>query len=268
MWSKLRFLTLILLIYFVSACTYAVNSESPPFPRFDSVHIVSKGATDELKARFGVTPDNSSAGVGAGVGAGAGMAAAAGASLACGPFVLLCALATMPTGALLGAAGGSLAGAAVDTQKRPPEDQLLILDKLFVEISQQRTIHREILEALEQQIPPGRLVDASEAGALLQLNLYDVRFMQDSLDEYSLTLQALLEAQWNRQTRHMRNGKRVYRVSSRSMPLDGWLQDGGKALNLAFDTGIERLVEQMVEDIRFTDLTAADLEEPASTDIF
>jgi len=54
----------------LNACTNAVRQDSPPIPKFDSVAIVNKGATDELKARFGVAPEDS--GIETGVLAGAG----------------------------------------------------------------------------------------------------------------------------------------------------------------------------------------------------
>lgn len=254
MWSRLSSLPVISLIAVSSACTYAVPPDANPLPPFESVAIVSEGATEELKARFGVTPDNSSVGKGVGAGAGAGALAAVGLSAACGPFFLVCALGALPAGMMVGGAGGALVGASVDAQQKPPEEQLLVLDKLFLDIAQQRTIHLEIRDALEQKIPSEWLEDASSADALLQLSLSDARFTQNASGEYALTLQAIMSAQWNRNMRRLRNGKRVYHAASRSLPLEDWLQDNGNILNLAFDACVEDLVEQMVEDIRFQDL--------------
>ncbi len=234
-----------------SACTFGVPIEPLPLPEFGSVAIMSEGPTDELKARFGVTADNSSTGVGVAAGAGVGSLAAVGVSLACGPFALLCALATVPTGAMVGGIGGGAVGAAVDTQKKPPEEQLLILDNLFVELSEQRTIHLEIRDKLEQQFPPDRLADKTSADALLKLSLSDVRFTISADDEYTLTMKANLRAQWNRSMRRVRNDHRIYKSASRTLPLDDWLYDDGETLNMAFDACVDELVEQMADDIHF-----------------
>jgi hypothetical protein len=120
-WSRLRNVPLISLIVVFSACTYAVQPDVRPLPPVESVAVVSKGPTDELKARFGVTEDNSSVGKGAAAGMGVGAAAAIGVSAACGPFFLICALGSLPAGMLVGGVGGAGVGATVDTQKKPTE---------------------------------------------------------------------------------------------------------------------------------------------------
>lgn len=223
-----------------------------------SVIVVSKGATEELQTRFGASPDNSSKSTAAGVGVGTGAVAGAGAALACGPFAILCATFTVPIGALVGGVGGNIAGSAVDAQKKPPEEQLLVLDELFVEISKQRTIHVEIEDTLKQEIPASRQVSIEDAYMLLETSLSDVKFTQTSPGNYALTLEAILEAEWNRDMRHIRNGRRAYRYISRSRPLEDWIEDEGVTLNLAFDACVGGLVEDMVKDIRFTQSPATD----------
>jgi hypothetical protein len=185
---------------------------------------------------------------------GAGALAAIGVSAACGPFFLVCALGTIPAGMMVGGVGGAAVGATVDVQKKPTEEQLLALDKLFLDIARQRTIHLEIRDALRQKMPPDRIASGDDADAVLQLSLSDVRFMQNSSGEYALKLKAIMLAQWNRDMRQLRNGKRIYHESSRSLPIDDWLQDDGKTLNLAFDACVEELAEQMLQDIQFKDL--------------
>lgn len=239
-------------LFSMAACTIPVEQDAPPLPKAESVVIVSKGPTDELKARFGVSPGNSSKGKSAGVGAGAGAVAGAGASLACGPFALLCATLTVPAGALVGAVGGTLAGTAVDAQKKPPEEQLLILDQLFVDIASRRTIHEEIETSLKGHIPAARQQPFDDADMVLQINLYDVQFTQTSENYYALTLKSLLQAQWNRDMRNIRNGKRVYRYSSRSLPLEEWTGDDGVTLNRAFDACVKALAEEMAQDVQLT----------------
>jgi hypothetical protein len=222
-------------------------------PMFESVAIVSKGATSDLKARFGVAPEDSSTGDGINAGAGAGALAGAGTALACGPFVFLCATATVPIGALVGAVGGGLAGSASDSQKMPPKEQLLVLDELFVEISRQRTIHMEIRDTLEKQIPPDRLADTSVTDALIQLNLSDVRFTRTFSGKYAWTLKSVMVVTWNRNTHRPRHSYKIYEYTSRSLPLDDWVQNDGEILNRALDACVEGMVEQMVGDIRFKD---------------
>ena len=200
-WSRLRRLSTILLMSVSIACTHAVPPDTPPLPEFESVVIVSKGPTDELKARFGAALGNSDSVAGAGIGAGAGALAGAGTAMTCGPYVIFCFPILMAAGALVGAVGGGLADAGVDTLKKPSQEQLLVLEKLFGDVAEQRTLHMEIRDALERQIPPGRLADTSLAEGLLQLSLFDVRFTQTSTGKYTLTLKALVIAQWNLSTR-------------------------------------------------------------------
>ena len=220
-------------------------------PMFESVAIVSKGATSDLKARFGVPPEDKIFQESAVAGAGAGALAGAGTALACGPFVFLCATATVPIGALVGAVGGGLAGSASDSQKMPPKEQLLVLDELFVEISRQRTIHLEIRDSLEKQIPPDRLADTSVTDALIQLNLSDVRFTRTFSGKYAWTLKSVMVVTWNRNTHRPRHSYKIYQYTSRSLPLDDWVQNDGEILNQALDACVEGMVEQMAGDIRF-----------------
>lgn len=248
---RLKFLAVAWLTLLLAACTFAVPPDPPPLPKMESIAIKSEGPSDELKTRFGVSQDMSSTGTGAGVGFGAGTAAGIGAALTCGPFALLCATLTVPAGALIGTAGGGLAGKAADANKRPPEEQLLELDKLFVEIAQQRTIHLEIQEALERQVTPARLEDATEADALVELKLTDVRFTLTAGDAYSLTIESKAKYQWNRDMRHIPYPTRKYEYSSRSLPIEDWIKNGGKTLNMAFDACVEGVAEQIAAEIRF-----------------
>jgi len=250
-WRRLHRLSITLLMSVSIACAHTVPPDTPPLPKFESVVIVSKGPTDELKARFGAALGNSDSVAGVGIGAGAGALAGAGAAMVCGPLVFLCALGTVPTGALVGAVGGGLADAGVDALKKPSQEQLLVLDKLFGDVAAQRTLHVEIRDALVRQIPPDRLADTSLAEGLLQLSFFDVRFTQTSTGKYTLTLKYLVIAQWNHSTRHLSNGRRLYRYSTRALSLKEWVENDGEILNQAFDDCIDGLVEQMVEDIQF-----------------
>ena len=252
-WNYWQLLLIISFLSLPGGCFYNVHEDTPPLPRVQSIAVISNGPTEELQARFGVTPDNSSAGVAVGTGMGAGAAAGAGVAFACGPFVLLCALLTVPTGALVGAAGGGAVGAAVDASKKPPEEQLIELDGVFVEISQERTIHLEVRDALKHQIPPEKLASISESDALLELSLSDAYFKQDSADYYSLTLRSVVKIEWNRGKRQVRRGKRLYHYTTRKLLLEEWLENDGKLLNDAFDECVEGIVEQIAEDIRFTE---------------
>lgn len=250
-WRRLRRLSIILLMSVSIACAHAVPPDTPPMPKFESVVIVSQGPTDELKARFGAALGNSDSLTGVRIGAGAGAMAGAGTAIACGPFVFLCAITTVPIGALVGAVGGGLADAGVDTLKKPSQEQLLVLDKLFGDVAEQRTLHLEVRDALVRQIPPDRLADTSLAEGLLQLSFFDIRFTQTSTGKYTLTLKYLMIAQWNRSTRHLSNGRRLYRHTTRALSLKEWVENDGEILNQAFDDSVDGLVDQMVEDIQF-----------------
>ena len=252
--AVLRSLLIISMLANLNACTNSVRQDSPPIPKFDSVAIVNKGITNELKARFGVAPED--LGTDAGVLAGASTGAVVGAhtSLVCLGFVYLCALTLVPFGAVIGAVGGGLADLAVDSQKQLSQKQLLVLDDLFAQITQQRTIHLEIENSLKRHLPPERLMDTSEADTLLQFRLYDVRFSKTSLRKYALTLKTVMLFKWNRNSHQTSSTHKIYEHTSRSLQMEDWVQDDGKTLNLAFDVCIEGLTEKMIEDIQFEKL--------------
>lgn len=252
--SALRSLLIIAMLSNLNACTNAVRQDSPPIPKFESVAIVNKGATNELKARFGVAPEDSSTDAGVLAGAGTGAVVGAHASLSCVGFFFICALATVPVGAMIGAVGGGLADHAVDSQKELSREQLLVLDGLFAQIMQQRTINKEIESGLMRHIPVQRLKDISEAEALFQFRLYDVRFSKTSQRKYALTLKTVMLINWNRNSPQTVSTHRTYEHRSQALQMEDWVQDEGKALNLAFDACIEGLTEKMVEDIQFEKL--------------
>jgi hypothetical protein len=249
-----RPLLIISMLANLNACTNAVRQDSLPIPKFDSIAVVNQGATDELKARFGVASEDSSTDTGVRAGAVTGAAIGAHASLACGPFIYLCALSAVPAGAIVGAVSGGLADHAVDSQKELSKDQLLVLDDLFAQIVKQRTIHLELESSLKRHIPVERLMDISGADTLLQFRLYDVRFSKTSPRKYALTLKTVMLFEWNRNSRQTSFTHKVYEHTSRSLRMDDWVQDQGKTLNLAFDACIEGLTEKMIEDIQFEKL--------------
>jgi len=251
MLGRVRFVLIISPLFISAACTSTAPRDSPPMPMFESVAIVSKGATSDLKARFGVPPEDKISQESAVAGAGAGAAAGAGWAMVCGPYFFICAMATVPAGALVGATAGGLAGAASDSHKMPPQEQLLVLDKLFADIYEQRSIHMEIRDTLEKQIPPVRLADTSVADALIQLNLSDIRFTRTFSGKYAWTLKSIMVVTWNRNTRRPRHSYKIYDYTSSSLPLDDWVQNDGEMLNQALDDSVEGMVEQMAGDIRF-----------------
>ena len=247
--AVLRMFLAISVLVNLNACSHAGRNNPSQIPQFESVAIVNKGVTDELKVRFGVADQDSSIGAGAATGA---VLAGAGTAVICGPFIFLCAISTV-TFAAAGAIGGGLAGAAADSQKThtPPTEQLLLLDNQFVEISQSRTIHQEIEVSLMRKIPPERVKDNSEAAAILQFRLYDVRFSRTSGSKYALTLKSVMLFKWNRDTSQPSSTHRTYGQTSQALPLDNWVEDEGKTLNLAFDSCIAGLTKKMAEDIQF-----------------
>jgi hypothetical protein len=62
--AVLRSLLTISMLANLYACTSSGHKKSPPIPKFESVAIVNKGATEELKARFGAVPEDSRIGAG------------------------------------------------------------------------------------------------------------------------------------------------------------------------------------------------------------
>ena len=252
-WSRLTFTLIVSLLLLSTACTSTGPERSPPIPLLGSVAIESMGATRDLKARFGVAPGDRIAEESMLAGAGTGAAAGAGWALVCGPYFFLCAMATVPAGTLVGATTGGLAGAVSDAHKMPPEEQLLTLDKLFADIYQQRTLHMEIRDALEKQIPTDRLADTSVAEALVQLRLSDIRFTRTPSGKYEWILKSIMVVAWNRNKGHTRHSYKIYDYTSRSLPLDDWLQNDGEMLNHGLDDSVEGLAEQMANDIRFKD---------------
>ena len=252
-WSRLTFTLIVSLLLLSTACTSTGPERSPPIPLLDSVAIESKGVTRELKARFGVTREDTIAQESAVVGAGAGAAAGAAWAVVCGPLFFVCAMATVPVGAVVGGTAGGLAGMASDAHQTPPDKQLLLLDGLFAEIYEQRTLHMEIRDALEKQIPTDRLADTSVAEALVQTRLSDVRFTRTPSGKYEWILKSVMVVTWNRNKSQTRYSYKIYDYTSRSLPLDDWLQNDGEMLNQGLDDSVEGMAEQMANDIRFKD---------------
>lgn len=250
--ARLRRFTLIISILFISAaCTSNAPERSPPIPALESVAIESNGATRDLEARFGIAPEDSVIGNTTALGAGTGAAAGIGWAAVCGPYFFVCALAVVPTTMLLGGTAGGLAGSASDHYQMPPDDQLQALDKQFSEIYQQRTLHMDIRDGVEEQIPVGRLADPPEAEALVQLRLSDVRFTRTFSNKYQWSLKSVMVVTWNRNRGQTRHSYKIYDHTSTALPLVEWLQNDGEKLNRALDDCVEGLARQMAADLRF-----------------
>lgn len=189
---------------------------------------------------------------GAGMGARAGAATGIAAAFYCGPWYVICAMATIPVGAVVGAAGGAATGAVVDSKERPSKKQLKELDTFFIEVSNTRTIHLELRDHVIALTPPERLVDSELADAMLQIRLSDVRFSQLSEGVYKLQLSADVKAQWNRNTNKTRVASRSYSYSSRPKPIADWLQKDGQVINQAFDTSVQGLADEINRDLHYS----------------
>jgi hypothetical protein len=241
---------MIIVTCIISACAPlppTSSTDNDPLPGVDSIVIISNGPTNELKARF----NRDSTINGMKVGAGAGATGGAAAALACGPFYFLCAMGTIPAGMFVGAVGGSAVGATSDASKKPTEEQLLTLEKQLAEISQSRVIYKEIETALEQKIPPARIADEGTAQATFVLSLSDVRFVRGKNDEFTLTLTIFLKARWNDGKRKGRFTIRTYSYTTRSKPISEWIEGDGKTLNLALNSCVKGLANDVFLDIVF-----------------
>lgn len=91
------------------------------------------------------------------------------------------------------------------------------------------------------------------ADALIQLNLSDVRFTRTLSGKYAWGLKSVMVVTWNRNTSRPRHSYKIYEYTSRSLPLDDWLENDGEILNQALDDCVHGLTGQMVEDIHFRD---------------
>jgi hypothetical protein len=236
---------IILSISFSASCTHAVPPETPPLPRFKSVAILSKGPAEELKARFGSVNEASKAGRGGEADGGALY------PIIYGPEALAGFLIMIPIAALVSAVSHGIEDSAADSLTEPEREQLVVLEKLFGDVVEQRTLDVEIRDALVPRIPPDRLVDTASAEALLQLSLFDVQFTQTSSGKYTLTLKALLIAQWLQRTQHLDHGRRLYRHTTPALSLKDWVKDDGQILNQAFDDCVASLGDQIAADIQF-----------------
>lgn len=251
-WGRFIFLVFSILLVSV-ACTSSSPERSPPIPAVESVAIISKGPTSDLKARFGVAPEDEAGAKAAIAGAGAGAVAGLGWATVCGPYFLACALIVLPTTTMMGGATGALAGTASDLHKTPPDEHLSALDKQFVKIYQQRTLHMDIRDSLENQIPANRLADSDEADALVELNLSDIRFIRTFSNKYQWTLKSVMVVTWNRDRAQPRHSYKIYEFTSRALPLDEWLENDGETLNRGLDESVAGLTDQMLTDLWFKD---------------
>lgn len=236
-----------------NACLHTGAQKPVEIPKFKSVILVNKGATDELKKRFSTPLEGSSvdAGMVAGTAAGAGAAVAVQASLVCTYLVFVCAMILVPAGALVGAVGGSMADASDEPMKGLSNEQILALERLFADISQQRTISLEIEESLKRKIPPERMAHPAEADALLQFRLYDIRFTKTSVRKYALTLKSVMLFKWDRNGPQLSSSYKTYEYTSHPMQIKDWTQGDGLMMNQAFDNCISGLAGEMIKDIQF-----------------
>lgn len=251
----LRWCLIFILLLGQNACLQNRAREPGSIPKFASVAVLNKGATDELRKRFTTPYEGSSvdAGTVAGFAAGAGAAVAAQASLACTYLVFICAMVLVPAGAVAGAIGGSVADAADDPMKGLSTEQILALERQFARISKERTISADIERSLKSRIPPERVTDVSEADSLLQFRLYDIRFTKESFRKYALTLKSVALFKWDRNGPRPSSTHRTYAYTSRAITIGDWVEDDGTTMDQAFDDCIDGLVDEMLEDIRFED---------------
>ena len=212
-------------------------------PDSASMAVISKGVDKDLEARF----NRDSTIKGANVGAGSGAAAGAAAALTCGPFFFLCALGTIPAGAVVGAAAGAAGGAAVDATKKPSVEDLEKLEALLVGIAEARTLHEEIRAATEAQVDPARRAPGKQADALMEVSLGDIRFTRYSSGDYGWLMKVNVAAQWNRNYGKRRGGTEHFTVYSPREPLSHWIDQDGSAIGSALDD----LVVEASEVIEF-----------------
>jgi hypothetical protein len=245
----MRSLLIIPMLANLLACTSIAREESPAVPKFKSIAIVNKGVSEELKARFGKEHEDPETAVGFLAGASSGAYVGAEGILFCSDP--MCALAAVSVGALIGGVSGGLASLDADSQKELSEDQLRILDNLFAQILQQRTINQDIERSLMRRIPTGRLLAIEGADTLLQYRLYDVRFAETSSNKYALTLKTVMLFGWNRDTPQAVSTHRTYEHTSQPLQMEDWVQDDGTTLNQAFDACIEGITDKMLADIQF-----------------
>ena len=230
----------------LSACVLTPLSQ-PALPEFESMAVISKGPSDDLKARFSRESTKS----GAAVGAGAGATAGAGAAMACGPWYLLCAMGTIPAGAIVGAVGGAGVGAVMDSNRKPTEEELDQLEASFEDISRERTLHKEIETKVVRQIPKKLKAKPADAEALVELVLADVRFAHINDGAFALELEIAVTAQWNRGTKSPRTSKRFYNCRSNAEYIEYWADEDGSRLNTALDDCVQSLADDFGDDLRF-----------------
>lgn len=84
-----RLMLILSLLLVSAACTSGRRGDPPPMPEFETVAVLSVGISSDLKARFGVAPEDEIAMTSSGAGMGAGAAAGAGVALVCGPLFWL-----------------------------------------------------------------------------------------------------------------------------------------------------------------------------------
>jgi hypothetical protein len=234
----------------LAACAFPQPTRpvyQPPLPEFESIAVFSKGPSDDLKARFSRESTKSGAAIGFQGGAVAGL----GASLVCGPWFWLCALGTVPAGAVVGAAGGAAAGSVKDSNRKPTDEELDQLEANFEVISRERTLHSEIENEVVGQIPEQFLATPADAEALVELELTNVRFAHITDGAFALEVGIVVTTQWNRQTKSPRVSKRVYNCRSKAEYIEYWADEDGSRLNTALDDCVKSLADDYGSNLRF-----------------
>ena len=100
--------------------------------------------------------------------------------------------------------------------------------------------------ASEKKAENGQPVFKLVIGAMTQVS-------PDPSGKYQWILKSVMVVVWNRNKSQTRYSYKIYDYTSRSLPLDDWMQNDGEMLNQGLDDSVEGMAEQMANDIRFKD---------------
>lgn len=235
--------TCLLALLIVSGCA----AERPePASENETIAILSLGtATDGT----GTQANRNDVRIGGNVGLKGGAMVGATLSLTCGPAVIFCMPFFTASGAMIGVATGNIAGAASEVfDLYPPqiEERLAVV---LQEIDQRRDLAEEMHELVSVAVPAHRQVDLQFADNIVRVGPEVVELYSHEGALLALRITALLVIERNNQTAVSHTFTRRYTYETSKMPIEYWLNDGGRPLDEGFSECIRKVSMMMAWDL-------------------
>lgn len=235
-----------ILVLFAAGCASAPQyAPITPLPAGSRVNLtVEVPELASPDAKDGSESVGGMAARGAGVGAGAGAVAGLEGSLACGPFVVLCAPIAAVAGAGVGAVIGTVGGAAKGTAVALPAEKAKavesIIDSTLAETDIAALLEDEFLAHNEDR---WQLVSEGATNSVT-IGIDALYLQQATGDELAVELQSYVRMRYG-PNEDQQTKKIIFRSTSDRYHVDHWIEDDGNALRREIIRSFAEVTRQM-----------------------